>query len=78
MDFELTRGRLEIKRGRQRVLYRERVSELKELLLEHEASESWDPRELVNKSRPLGFIDINFPEEYGRQVLREHPKYHSG
>jgi len=68
MDFELTREQLEIREAVREFVEKE-FPRYKELLLEHEASESWYPRELVDKARSLGFIGINFPEEYGGQGL---------
>lgn len=68
MDFKLTREQEELRMAAREFAEKE-FPKYRDKLLEAEASESWYPRELVNKARSLGFIGVHFPEEYGGQGL---------
>jgi len=60
MDFNLTKDQQDIKKAAREFA----EGEFPEIAQEHDQQEKY-PRDLVTKAAELGFIGLNFPEEYG-------------
>ncbi|HUV59669.1 MAG TPA: acyl-CoA dehydrogenase family protein, partial [Desulfatiglandales bacterium] len=60
MDFDLTKNQEDIKKAAREFA----EGEFPEIAQECDQQEKY-PRELVTKAAELGFIGLNFPEEYG-------------